>query len=57
MFHLGLIVFNDCRWGLIPSYTKPGEKLDPFRMFNARSEVVLWKSFKTVFNLVFANKC
>jgi putative SOS response-associated peptidase YedK len=25
------------KWGLIPSYTKPGLKLDYFRLFNARS--------------------
>ena len=28
------------KWGLIPSYTKKDEKLDFFRMFNARSETV-----------------
>ncbi|CAN0411061.1 unnamed protein product, partial [Scytosiphon promiscuus] len=26
------------RWGLVPSFTKRGEKPDFFRMFNARSE-------------------
>lgn len=28
------------RWGLVPSYTKPHEKPDPWRLFNARSETV-----------------
>lgn len=28
------------RWGLIPGFTKAGEKLDHYRMFNARSETV-----------------
>jgi putative SOS response-associated peptidase YedK len=26
------------RWGLVPSYTKPSDKPDPWRLFNARSE-------------------
>ncbi|WIA21091.1 hypothetical protein OEZ85_005411 [Tetradesmus obliquus] len=26
------------KWGLVPSFTKPGETPDHFRMFNARSE-------------------
>ncbi|CAM9145199.1 unnamed protein product, partial [Choristocarpus tenellus] len=28
------------RWGLVPSYTKHGERPNHFRMFNARSETV-----------------
>lgn len=28
------------RWGLIPGYTKAGEHLDHFKMFNARSETL-----------------
>ena len=24
-----------CRWGLVPSFTKPGDKLDHFRMVRA----------------------
>ncbi|KAK9817878.1 hypothetical protein WJX72_003558 [[Myrmecia] bisecta] len=31
------------KWGLVPSYTKAGEKPDFFRMFNARSESVAEK--------------
>ncbi len=31
-------------WGLVPSWTKMGDKLDFFRMFNARSETVPEKS-------------
>lgn len=34
-------------WGLIPAWTKKEEKLDFFRMFNARCETV---PEKTVFN-------
>jgi len=40
-------------WGLVPSWTKQGEKLDFFRMFNARSETVPDKS---VFNRLLAHK-
>lgn len=29
------------RWGLIPSFVKPGESHDFFRMFNARSETIV----------------
>lgn len=31
------------RWGLVPSFTKPDDKPDYFRMFNARSESVTQK--------------
>jgi putative SOS response-associated peptidase YedK len=32
-----------CRWGLVPSFTKPGSHLDFYRQFNARSESVAEK--------------
>ena len=32
-----------CRWGLIPSWTKPEEKHDHWKMFNARSETMQTK--------------
>jgi len=35
------LVVDFVRWGLIPSYTKPGDPHNYFRMFNARSETVL----------------
>jgi putative SOS response-associated peptidase YedK len=41
------------QWGLIPSYTKPNEKLDFFRMFNARIETV---PEKPVFRRLVARK-
>jgi hypothetical protein len=31
------------RWGLVPSFTKPGSQLDFYKMFNARSESVAEK--------------
>ena len=33
-------------WGLIPSFTKQGDKLDFFRMFNSRSETV-WRKLSS----------
>lgn len=34
------------RWGLVPSFTKKGDKPNFFRMFNARSETVsgIWRT-------------
>ncbi|BDA46358.1 Abasic site processing protein HMCES [Coccomyxa sp. Obi] len=40
-------------WGLVPSWTKKEEKLDFFRMFNARSETV---PEKTVFSRLLGSK-
>eukprot|EP00884_Botryococcus_braunii_P005722 jgi/Botrbrau1/15150/Bobra.0149s0019.1 len=43
------------RWGLVPSFTKHGEKLDFFRMFNARCEGV---AEKPIFNrLLKSHRC
>jgi putative SOS response-associated peptidase YedK len=36
----GTKILKCMRWGLIPSYQKPEDKLDFFRMFNARSETI-----------------
>ncbi|KAJ8634394.1 hypothetical protein MRB53_027730 [Persea americana] len=48
-------VIHCMKWGLIPSFTKKNEKLDHFRMFNARSESVSEKaSFR---RLVPNNRC
>ena len=35
---MGTSTDSHCRWGLVPSYTKPDAKPDYFRMFNARSD-------------------
>ena len=32
------------RWGLVPGFTRPGEKPDHWKMFNARDETVAEKS-------------
>ncbi len=40
-------------WGLVPSWTKKEDKLDFFRMFNARSETV---PEKTVFSRLLGSK-
>ena len=40
-------------WGLVPSWTKKEDKLDFFRMFNARSETV---PEKTVFSRLLGTK-
>lgn len=37
---LAFLLFPRNRWGLVPSFTKQGEKPNFFRMFNARSETV-----------------
>lgn len=43
------------RWGLVPSFTKPGDRIDFFRMFNARSETLVHKpAFR---RLVSARRC
>ncbi|KAI3439013.1 hypothetical protein D9Q98_001425 [Chlorella vulgaris] len=48
-------VVHTMRWGLVPSFTKPGEKPNFFRMFNARSETVAEKaSFR---RLIPARRC
>eukprot|EP00877_Chromochloris_zofingiensis_P004829 jgi/Chrzof1/14347/UNPLg00621.t1 len=41
------------KWGLVPSFTKPGEQPDHWRMFNARSETVATKS---VFNRLLSSR-
>lgn len=43
------------RWGLVPSFTKAGEKPNFFRMFNARSETVPTKSIFS--RLLQSNRC
>jgi putative SOS response-associated peptidase YedK len=42
-----------CRWGLVPSYTKHGDKLDHYKMFNARAETV---NVKGVFKRLLPSK-
>ncbi len=39
----GVLQLHTMKWGLIPSFTKKGEKPDHYRMFNARSETVAEK--------------
>ncbi|VFR00643.1 unnamed protein product [Cuscuta campestris] len=34
------VVLHCMKWGLIPSFTKPNEKPDHYKMFNARSESI-----------------
>ncbi|XP_077251696.1 embryonic stem cell-specific 5-hydroxymethylcytosine-binding protein isoform X2 [Tasmannia lanceolata] len=51
----GGAVLHCMKWGLIPSFTKKTEKLDHFRMFNARSELIREKpSFR---RLLPNNRC
>eukprot|EP00208_Stichococcus_sp_RCC1054_P001087 CAMPEP_0206144216 /NCGR_PEP_ID=MMETSP1473-20131121/23396_1 /ASSEMBLY_ACC=CAM_ASM_001109 /TAXON_ID=1461547 /ORGANISM="Stichococcus sp, Strain RCC1054" /LENGTH=491 /DNA_ID=CAMNT_0053539973 /DNA_START=197 /DNA_END=1672 /DNA_ORIENTATION=+ len=51
----GDLEIRTMRWGLVPSWTKPGTKPDYFRMFNARSETVAEKG---VFNrLLGSHRC
>eukprot|EP00892_Ulva_mutabilis_P001789 jgi/Ulvmu1/11610/UM008_0011.1 len=49
------LVLEGMRWGLVPSFTKAGEKPNFFRMFNARSETVLSKSIFS--RLLKTNRC
>ncbi|KAL3649262.1 hypothetical protein CASFOL_005665 [Castilleja foliolosa] len=49
------VVLHCMKWGLIPSFTKKTEKIDHFRMFNARSESIREKaSFR---RLIPKNRC
>ncbi|CAA0842437.1 Unknown protein [Striga hermonthica] len=49
------VVLHCMKWGLIPSFTKKTEKIDHFRMFNARSESIREKaSFR---RLLPKNRC
>ncbi|KAL8026898.1 hypothetical protein ABFX02_14G059900 [Erythranthe guttata] len=51
----GGAVLHCMKWGLIPSFTKKTEKIDHFRMFNARSESIREKaSFR---RLLPKNRC
>lgn len=49
------IILEGMRWGLVPSFTKAGEKPNFFRMFNARSETVPTKSIFS--RLLQSNRC
>ncbi|KAK6122203.1 hypothetical protein DH2020_044055 [Rehmannia glutinosa] len=49
------VVLQCMKWGLIPSFTKKTEKIDHFKMFNARSETIREKaSFR---RLLPKNRC
>ncbi|PIN05795.1 hypothetical protein CDL12_21656 [Handroanthus impetiginosus] len=49
------VVLHCMKWGLIPSFTKKNEKIDHFKMFNARSESLREKaSFR---RLLPKNRC
>ncbi|XP_011089624.1 embryonic stem cell-specific 5-hydroxymethylcytosine-binding protein [Sesamum indicum] len=49
------VVLHCMKWGLIPSFTKKNEKIDHFRMFNARCESIREKaSFR---RLLPKNRC
>ncbi|KAK4408711.1 Abasic site processing protein HMCES [Sesamum angolense] len=49
------VVLHCMKWGLIPSFTKKNEKIDHFKMFNARSESIREKaSFR---RLLPKNRC
>ncbi|KAL6555597.1 hypothetical protein OROHE_007269 [Orobanche hederae] len=49
------VVLHCMKWGLVPSFTKKTEKIDHFKMFNARSESIREKaSFR---RLLPKNRC
>lgn len=49
------VLLEGMRWGLVPAFTKAGEKPNFFRMFNARSETVPSKSIFS--RLLTSNRC